>query len=77
MLSRTAFYLRWVLRWAIALGVIALATWAHGTEHLRNIPWPVIWIPLGALLMVALMRGPASYAKYLRARQPHDQAGRG
>lgn len=73
MLSRSAFYAGWVMRWLIALGLVELAVRAHA-RYVPSVPWPVVNVPLAVAILLGLLWGPRSYAAYTRAAEKRNAA---
>jgi len=65
MLSRSAYYALWVARWLIAVGVALLAGIAR-MRYFPRVPSVVVEVPLFVVLIMTLIRGPMSYAAYVR-----------
>lgn len=68
MLSRFGFYCWWYTRLVIGLGLMLLAVQVHST-YLSAVPWTAIEMPLIFVVVLALLRGPRSYAAYRRAAE--------
>ena len=73
MLSRSAFYGWWALRWVIAFGLIGLADRVH-QKYLPTVPWLVVQVPLVVGIVLGILRGPWSYAAYTRAAEKRNAA---
>ena len=78
MLSRFGFYLRWYARLAVGAGFLLLTAPVLSRLVPRWVPWVAVEAALNIVVLLALFRGPNSYAAYLAAAAgPPDATGSG
>jgi hypothetical protein len=76
MLSRKAWLAVWVLRYGLVMMILGLTAWFIAPRRLSDLQFILIEIPVGAIAVGSLMRGPRSYAKYLTSLSAHRESRR-
>jgi len=66
MLSRSGYYSWWAARFVVAIGLGLLAVDAHA-KYFPRVPWVAVEFPLLVVIIMTILRGPMSYAAYVRA----------